>query len=232
MWHHSKAFLALVFTSLATSAISESAILVNDSFHEVLRSSANTGGTRVLGLQVVGKTEGAELQARLPAQWQDTEFCVRTRSSDALYDSENTYRRPNTTDQNIDVPHIAQTSHRKKLSSLEQDAFGVRIFLSACGSINDRTENAIALWRDGDFGNRVTLFVNSLGADRVAAIVTQGSVTAEHVFCEPVAADIKVAFDLICTVELMTKANDAEIELIPFKNNQMQRSETVVIPFP
>lgn len=185
-----------------------------------------------MGVQVVGNNEGAELQVRLPKEWQDTEFCVRTRSSDALYDSENTYRRPNMADQNIDIPHIAQTDHRKKLGSLGQEAFGVRVFLKACENINDRTANAIALWRDGEFSDRITLFVNSLGADRIAAILTQGSTTAEHIFCEPVVADVKVAFDLTCTLELIAKDTSAEIELLPFKNGKMQRSETVLVALP
>lgn len=232
MWHLGKIFLSLYFTILAAPAISESAILVDSDFNEVLRSSANTGGTRVIGLQVIGNNEGAELQVYLPKDWQEREFCVRTRSSDALYDSENTYRRPNLAAQNIDVPHITQTDHRTKLASLGQDAYAVRVFLAACDRVDEQTENAIALWRDGNFRNQITLFVNSLGADRIAAILTQGLDTAEHIFCEPVVADVKVAFDLVCTLDLIVKDTSAEIELLPFKNGKMQRSETVLIALP
>lgn len=234
-------FLSLMLTSLASQTIAESAVL-EGIFNEDLHASANTGGARVMGLQVDGKNARAELKTVLPTAWDNKPFCVRTRSSDALYNSENTYRRPNETSQDIaglgtlqnpiDVPHIDHTEHQDSLMAIGDEGFAVRIFLSACADITDTTESTVALWRDGVLAQNITVLVNSLGAERLVAILTQGDTTADPVDCEPIAADVTVAFDRVCTLQLLKTSGFAKVELLPFKGGKLQRPELLPIRLP
>lgn len=241
MWHRTKILACLVLTSFAGPAITEIAVLDGD-FNEDLLASANTGGARVIGLQVDGVDVRAELKVMLPTSWKDKPFCVRTRSSDALYNSENTYRRqslssdsdgvPQASSEPIEIPHIGQTEHQDSLMAIVKDGFGVRIFLSACANVTDATQSTVALWRDGTFTQNITLFVNSFGAQRLVAILTQGAVVADPIDCTPIVADVKVAYDKTCNLKLLATSGPAEVELLGFKDGKMQRPEFLLFRLP
>lgn len=223
-----------VFTTFAGQAIGESAELLAPDFNEELHTAANTGGSRVIGLQVTGNDPEAELAALLPSEHGTKNFCVRTRSSDALYDSENPYKAPDNAAEPVEVPHMEETDHESKLMGLTNDGYGVRVFLSLCDEIKSDTPNAIAAWRNGGLGQNITVYVNSLGADEMGAILRQEGQEGQEaapVFCTPVQSDVTVAFDLRCDLALMNN-EDGSIELIPFKGGKIQRSEKVIFKLP
>lgn len=206
-------------------ATADTAELLADKFNETLRPAANTGGARVMGLQVIGADPVTDLQAIVPASWAGERFCVRTGTSDGLYNSENTYRAPADTSRPIAVPHVTQSSHANKLIAMAPDSFAIRIQRAACEDTGPDSPGALALWRGGDGQDSFALFVNSFDADRLVAFPSNG----DPVECSAIAADISVAFDKVCNVPFAMDQGDITIRLIPVKDGLRGRTETITI---
>ncbi|SMY08008.1 hypothetical protein LOM8899_02154 [Flavimaricola marinus] len=218
--------LLSVLTSLPAPSTAEEARLVTEPFNESVRPEANTGGARVVGLQFLGGSAEADLHALIPARWADApHFCVRTNSSDGLYDSVNTYHMPQDLTAPVEVPHLRDSEHDGIITSLHPEGFGIRITRDDCDAVTDDTPNALGLWRDARPGDSFAIFVNSFDADRVVAYPQQGS----GVECEPIGADISVAFDQRCVLPLPLDMTQFYVELQPIKNGRRGRIETILI---
>ncbi len=215
----------LLLPSFAGQATAEQAELLSDTFRENLRPAANTGGARVMGLQVIGADPAAELQAIVPQSWAGEAFCVRTSSSDGLYDSENTYRAPVDTSEPVVVPHVTETRFPDKLTQADPEGFGIRILRAPCEDVTDTTAGALALWRTSGPVEAFTLFVNSFDADRLVAFPEGG----DPVECTTISADITVAFDRVCAVPELPAMGTMTVRLIPVKDGRRGRPETLVI---
>ncbi len=195
-------------------------------FVETLRSEANTGGARVVGVQMIGGSVAADLNAMIPESWGNTdEFCVQTNSSDGLYDSVNAYFVPKNLSEPVSVPHLRDTQYQKRIKLFHPEGLAVRITRNNCGSQTDNTENVVASWRDAEPGDKFAIFVNSFDADRLVAYPPSG----DGVECRPIDADITVAFDKRCEMTLPAHANVFTVELQPIKNGRKGRVETIVI---
>ncbi len=210
------------------------ALLLSEQFNENLRSSANTGGARVVGLQVVGENHRAEMQALLPEDWAGRDFCVRTVSADGLYDSRNSYRAPvPTEDDLVEVPHLNRSTHAGELADFAPDSYGIYILGSACDAVDEDTEAALAVWRSGDPRKKtLALFVNSFDASRMVALPTQGGTQGAQVECREIAANIAVAFDRRCDIGFTLGAGPLTVELLPVKNGRLGRPEFITIALP
>ena len=218
----------LLSPSFSGQATAEQAELLSEVFQENLRPAANTGGARVMGLQVIGSDAAAELHATVPGDWAGKEFCVRTSSSDGLYDSENTYRAPADTSQPVTVPHVMMTRFPDKLAQTEPEGFGIRILQAPCDEVTEETAAGLALWRASGRAESFTLLVNSFDADRLVAIPGTGA----PVECTEISADITVAFDRICVVPRPPEKGRMKIRLIPVKDGRRGRPETLFVELP
>lgn len=215
-------------TNVGGQSRAETAELLSEFFQETLRPAANTGGARVMGIQFVGADPEPELHAAVPESWAGEKFCVRTGSSDGLYDSENTYLAPVDTDNPVVVPHIAKSSHATKLKSLDPQGYGVRILGAPCTDVTDETPGALAMWRSDQMQEAFLLFVNSFDADRLVAFPSNG----KPVECGTISADISVAFDRSCLIAFDAAEKAMSIRLVPVKNGQKGRAEFVTIELP
>ncbi len=202
----------------------------SEPFKESLRTEANTGGARVVGLQFLGGTAAADLFAMIPQSWESQDgdqatICVRTNSSDGLYDSENTYIVPGDLSEPVTVPHIDKSLHTDRIIQLHPEALGIRITRNECGSEGSDNLNVLARWRDAAPGGNFAIFVNSFDADRLVAYPPVGP----GVECEPIRAEISVAFDRRCELTLPANVSRFKVELQPVKNRRKGRIETIVI---
>lgn len=217
----------LVLTLLpcfAAQATAETAQLKSEPFNETLRSAANTGGARVMGLQAIGIDAAAELRVILPKGWKNAPFfCVRTGTSDGLYGTENTYEAPADTTLPVVVPHMAKSIHGERLKTLPPHAYGIRVLLAPCDAAGDDTGIALALWRATEADDVFSLFVNSFSADRLVALPEGG----KPVECDLIGTDVSVAFDRVCSVPILVGQNTQTVNLIPFKDGRRGRTETV-----
>lgn len=211
--------------TFATQTSAESAELISEPFNETLRTAANTGGARLMGMQFVGSGAENNLSAVLPSDWGGKTFCVRTGSSDGLYDSENTYRAPSNTQDPVEIPHVERSEHSKRLGAFEGDDFGVHILLSDCETATRRTMRAVALWRATAPAGSFTIFVNSFDATRLVAFPSNGA----PVECQPIASSISVAYDKACSISFSAAETMLEVELLPSKDGLAGRAEFVTI---
>lgn len=221
-----------VLSSLAVLpriATAESARLADGAFNETYRSVANTGGARVMGLQMTGADVPDELRALLPQDWSGKPFCVRTSSSDGLYSSENTYIAPDQTIATVQIPHVTLSSHSDRFPQFNQQNFGIRILQNGCDTQNDEAETAIALWQSGRPVDSFDIYVNGFGAQRLVAVVRVDGAKIDPIECEFIKADVRVAFDRICSVPISKDAATVSATLIPFKGGVRGRSEKLDI---
>jgi hypothetical protein len=218
-------------------ATAETAQLLSDTFHETLRPTANTGGARVMGFQIVGADPLTDLQAFVPVGWAGKPFCVRTGTSDGLYDSENTYIAPDDTSTSdevpppvtrVEVPHVTRSDHVEALGALDPQGFGIRIQEGACETTTSDSIGALAVWRAEGDTDRFAVFVNSFDADRLVALPAGGDV----VECDVISADISVAYDRICTIPFETGQGKMIVRLVPFKNGLRGLPEFLTIALP
>lgn len=218
--------VAIVLTSLPVASTAEEAQLATETFVETLRTEANTGGARVVGVQMLGGSAAANMYALIPESWATTEkFCVQTNSSDGLYDSVNTYLVPKTLSEPVDVLHFNNSQHQDRIKQFHPEGLGVRISQNDCGADTDDTANVLARWRDAEPGDSFAIFVNSFDADRLVAYPPTG----DGVECRPIGADISVAYDMRCELNLPGTAGPFAVELQPVKNGRRGRIETLVI---
>ena len=215
-----------VFPKIATA---ESARLAEGPFNETLRSVANTGGARVMGLQMTGADVPDELRALLPQDWSGRPFCVRTSSSDGLYSSENTYIAPDQTLTTVQIPHVTLSSHSDRFPEFDKQNFGIRILQNGCDTQNDQAETAIALWQSGRAVDSFEIYVNGFGAQRLVAVVRVDGAKIDPIECDLIKADVRVAFDRICSVPISKEARTVSTTLIPFKGGVRGRSEKLDI---
>ena len=223
--------LGLIFAALPVfplQATGETAELLSDTFRETLRATANTGGARVMGFQITGADPLTDLQALVPHSWAGEPFCVRTGTSDGLYDSENTYRAPNATSAAVVVPHVTRSNHAKALDALDPQGFGVRIQRNACDETSADSPGALALWRAAEAADRFSVFVNSFDADRLVALTAGGAA----VECDVINADISVAFDRVCTIPFEMGQGLMTVRLVPFKDGLRGLTEFLTIELP
>jgi hypothetical protein len=207
---------------------SEEAQLAAESFIETLRSEANTGGARVVGVQMLGGSATANMYAMIPKTWANIEkFCVRTNSSDGLYDSVNTYIVPEDLSEPVDVRHFDTSQHQDRIRQFHAEGLGVRISQNACDSEAVGATNVVARWQDAEPTDKFAIFVNSFDADRLIAYPPTG----DGVECRPISADITVAYDMRCELDLLGTSEPYVVELQPVKNGRRGRIETLVIDF-
>lgn len=203
-------------------------MLMADTFKETVRPAANTGGARVLGMQMVGTDPSMELQAIVPDSWAGEPFCVLTGTSDGLYDSENTYRAPLDTTTPITVPHVTRSRHADKLEALDPEGYGIRVLRGACEEVSDDTPGALALWRLAAPSGVFEMFVNSFDADRLVAFPDDG----QPVECDVIGADISVAFDRVCRLPYGVGQGPLLVRVVAIKDGRRGRTETVLLDLP
>ena len=221
-----KGLTCVVLTILVTPSTADEALFKHDRLDETLVPEANTGGARVMGLQIPGGSAYSDLQVLMPPGWSSGSlFCVRTGTSDGLYDSENTYTAPNDLSEPVDVPHMSLSRYADELSDVHPEGLGIRVLRAECSAVTNQTPSALALWRDAEPGDRFVMFVNSFDADRLVAFPPHG----DAVECEPIAADISVAFDRRCEIPLPVDMKEFSVDLQPIKGGRRGRTETIVI---
>lgn len=217
-----------VLPSFPGQATADTAELLSGPFRETLRPTANTGGARVMGVQIYGADPLTDMQALVPKSWAGELFCVRTGTSDGLYDSENTYRAPRDTSVSVIVPHVDLSDHPGTLDALVPQAFGIRIQRDACDRTSPDSPGALALWRAADAGDAFAVLVNSFDADRLVALPDKG----DPVECAMLGVDVSVAFDRICTIPFAADTGEMRVRLVPFKDGRRGLTETLTIQLP
>jgi len=225
--------LGALLSSAATAASAGTAELLVTDFQENVRNSANTGGARVVGVQLVGQRDDVELRALIPQSWQDRPFCVRTVSSDGLYDSVNPYRVSAAAGILVEVPHLALSKHAGQLMQYTPDAYAITVTDGACEGSTGSLQAALAVWRtEAPVGQSFALLVNSFDADRMVALPSQGGTDGAQVECETISADVSVAYDRRCEIPFSAGAGPVQVELLPVKGGRLGRSEFITIVLP
>ncbi|WGW05328.1 hypothetical protein [Tropicibacter oceani] len=199
MRHFSLLGIAIV-AALGSPSKAETVVLKD--WQETLREAATVSGVVVVGAVLLPESKDPEprLAAALDPAWKGRSLCVEVISADGLYQSRRLYDLAEVTAGLTVLPY--PTGYPERLRAAGAGEISVRARLDGCDvdaglvpvawrPATDQTPAAIALQ------------INAFRADSVHIFVGDDPM-AEAVACQPVDADVRTAFDTICSFELPT----------------------------
>ena len=194
-------------------------------FKEDLRPDAHISGTMVVGLQRLGPAAGKPVvRAHIPAAWRGHDVCLNVWSANGLYNAQGSYPVSENLTGAI-LPMEFPTKYNDFLAELDHDEMAALTGLGSCDE--EPTSFVITDW-NGKSGEPF-LTLNSFRADDVFVYVGDDP---EPVTCEPVAAEIRTAYDVKCPLDLRDKSGEVPLEIYRYTNNQAAPPTLVTVFLP
>lgn len=212
---------------MAIPAFAQTLIPPEGTYNETLRDSAEISGAIIVGLQVRGKAIGSSgLDPKLSGLKEGDPVCVRIVSANGLYDSVNTYTYSSAANPLRPMIDLSVSKHDQFLRELKEDEIAASVALGSC---SDPAKAYFPVsWGLAD-NQDVRLFVNSLRADTVVARIEE---TGAIERCEPVAVEVRSAYDTACDLNLDGLAGSVRVEIVRFVNRQPAPSDFVTLILP
>lgn len=200
-------------------------------FYEELLDAARISGAVVAGVQVMEPAHGiADLRAHIPTSWIGGEMCVRVVSADGLYEAVNTYeisQSPTGSESPPPLPEVPfETKYTDVLSEAGANGLAIRITRGRC--YEGHSDEATLAFVNMVSAPSVKLLVNSFRAARVFAYVDDGAPTQ----CEPIQAQTRIAYDVVCVLEDLPAKDSVEVEIYRVRESGSPDADTVLIQLP
>jgi hypothetical protein len=219
-----RSITTLILVLLAMPVLAEDdgrVSLLTSPFNEIVRPEAIISGSSFMGL--VARSDdtlaaGApEISAWLPAEWAGDTACLHVISSDGLYESLNSYGiAADWEGGQIELPYPSRSG--EELRARQQIEIALALTRGQCGT--EGSEATLAFWSDRPLSS-LTLLVNTFRAQEVLVYV-DGRPEVPPVACQPAEAEIRTAFDMVCTLPPEWFEGAAlQVTLLPVKNGEI-----------
>lgn len=187
-----------IVAALASLGKAETVVLKD--WQETLREAAAVSGVVVVGAVLLPESRDPEprLAAALDPDWTGRTLCVEVISADGLYQSRRLYDIAEEPAGLTVLPY--PTDYPDRLRAAAAGEISVRARLDGC----DGQASLVPIaWRPAtdQTPSSVALQINAFRADSVQIFVGDDPM-AEAIACQPVDADVRTAFDTICSFDL------------------------------
>ncbi|RUO61796.1 hypothetical protein [Pseudidiomarina insulisalsae] len=198
---------AVVYLS---SAHAQQLDLSSSEFNEVYASNVPVSGRVLVGIQIVSAETSPNFEVQVPSSFQAKPICLRVRSRDGTYSSENQYQvvgQPNDGLYQVNYP----TKYISKLNDFSDNELALLAFPGMC--TDDQLDTLMLSFRGEqivlDDATEVVLFVNS---GRSAVFVQlKNDEHGKSVRCDRIEEGIRTGYDTLCRLNYsdLTKVNGA-----------------------
>ena len=183
-------------------------------FKENLREEATISGALFAGVQrFEGHFNASEnlVYVEVPPGWSGGVACLRVTTSNGLYDSFSDYQIPEGA---TVLPLQFPTKYARYLA--ERPVGGVAALITR-GQCSDRSEESAVIRWSAETKEPVVLFLNALRADRVYVYLDADPTPVE---CVPLSGDVRTAYDVQCSLGLLSKPGPINLEILSVTNGQ------------
>ncbi|MGD9918352.1 MAG: hypothetical protein AB7U46_10045 [Paenirhodobacter sp.] len=205
--------------------------LIENPFNEVVRKGTEISGARLVGFLAApqGRPEGdaVAVAAAIPPDWQGQELCLKIVSADGLYESRNAYRVAPGWSGGRTALSYPSTHAREALAYPGSQIAGL-VSLGDCGQ--PQAQVAPIYWGRNAAGGLAVLLNTARSDETFLTFPDQPD--QDDVTCEPVATELRTAFDTRCDLPAALAARgEIEAVVISFKNGEMGPEERLTLRF-
>lgn len=193
------ALLSIAIVAALGAPCKAETVVLKD-WQETLREAATVSGVVVVGALLLPESTDPEprLAVALDPAWSGRTLCVEVISADGLYQSRRLYDLADVPGGLTGLPY--PTDYPDRLREAAEGEISVRGRLDSCEA---NTGLVPVAWRpvEDQRPTSVALQINAFRADTVHIFVGDDPMAAA-IACDPVAAEVRTAFDTICRFAL------------------------------
>lgn len=227
MFHKILTALALL-PSIAFGEDGSKVSLASNPFNEVLREAAQISGARLVGLTAVGVNGPTpQVVATIPADWKNSEICLKVVSADGLYEAFNTYVvAADWSGGAVALPYPSKAPD--EVVSIQRDAISAIMLKGSCATATK--EAAPVFWGTGEF-SLIRVLLNTARAEETFLTFPDHPEIGD-IPCEQIQIAARNAFDTACEIpEALSSLDRLTAIALSFKGGEMGREEQIVLRF-